>query len=407
MTIKNIKALLLGTLITTALSIYTIGCADDPSSLGINFIPPGDTTGVRVFDSYTDTMLIKTNKKILYVNTSGSSNLMVGRSGSLESKGLILFGNFGTDLDSATVQSATMTLAYKNYYYPASSSDSLGQMSFEIYKIQQYLNFSTITVDSVNSSSFGNVSQGTYTGTPTSDSEDVAISLNTGMVKDWLEYAADTTYANKNYGIALAPNAGVNVIKSFYSGLAAISASVRPRLQVIYVKNGITDTIYTDGSATVSLVDGTMPFSGETFNLQAGVSFVNVMEFDLSHFPSTATVNDVQLYLTLDSANSVFTNQSTRSVFALFVTDSAGLKTESFQFNGGSAGGGQYMLRLVSNRIESPFARWLVGTANYGILLASGTQNIALDSYTFYSENATDPAKRPRVIIKYTPRVNP
>ncbi len=407
MTIKNIKALLFGTVLTTALSIYTIGCADDPSSLGINFIPPGDTTGIRVFDSFTDTMPIKSTNRILYVNTSGSKNLMVGKSGSIEAKGLLLFGNFGNDLDSATVQSATMTLAYNNYYYPASSSDSLGQMSFEIYKIQQYLNFSSITADSVNSSSFGNTSQGTYTGTPTADSQDVQISLNTSMVKDWLEYAADTGYANKNYGIALTPNPGTGVIKSFYSGLAVISASVRPRLEVIYVKNGITDTFYTDGSATVSLVTGTIPVSGEKFNLQAGISFVNVMEFDLNRFPSTATINDVQLFLTLDSAGSVFTNQSTKSVFAQFITDSAGLKTESFQFNGGPYGSGQYMLRLISNRIESPFQRWLVGTANYGILLASGTQNTALDSYTFYKETATDPAKRPRVIIKYTPRVNP
>ncbi|MBZ0203580.1 MAG: DNRLRE domain-containing protein [Ignavibacteria bacterium] len=407
MTIKNIKALLLGILVTTALSVYTIGCADDPSSLGINFIPPGDTTGVRIFDSFTDSMPITSSNRILYVNTSGSANLMVGKSGSIESKGLVVFGNFGSDLDSATVQSATMTLAYNNYYYPASSSDSLGQMSFEVYKIQQYLNFSTITVDSVNSSSFGNVSQGTFTGTPTADSQDVSISLNTSMVKDWLEYAADTAYANKNYGIALTPNAGTSVIKSFYSGLAVISASVRPRLEVIYVKSGVTDTLYTDGSATVSLVNGSIPNTSETFNLQAGISFVQVMQFDLSRFPQTATVNDVQLYLTLDSANSVFTNQSNNSVFAQFITDSAGLVTESFQFNGGSSGSGQYMLRLVSNRIESPFARWLVGTTNYGILLVSGTQNIALDSYTFYSEHSVDPSKRPRVIIKYTPRVNP
>ncbi len=407
MTNKNLKAALFSLLAIVSLSVYTIGCADDPSSLGLNFIPPGETTGVRIFDSYIDTMPITSNNYKYYVNTSGSSNLMVGKNGNYESKALVQFGDLGDTHDSATVISAKMYLSYKNYYFPQTTSDSLGQIAFDVYKVQQYLNYSTITYDSVSGTAFGNVSQGTYTGIPTADSQEVEITLNTSMVKDWLEYAADTSYSVKNYGIVLSPNNASTSIKAFYSGLSTISETVRPRLEVIFTKNSVTDTISTTSSATISLSNTSFTPSTETFNLQAGVSFVQQMHFDMSHIPSTATINDVQLYLTLDSANCNFSKDASYKILAQFINDSSGLKTDLFVFSGTPSGSGQYMMRLVSASSPSPFARWLSGTANYGILLFAGNQTIDLDRYVFYKETASDPLKRPRVIIKYTPRVIP
>ena len=189
-------------LLVTALSLYTIGCADDPSNLGLDFIPNGETTGVRIFDSYIDTMPITSQNIRYYVNNSSSQNFMVGKNGNYDAKGLIKFGGFGTEYDSAIVNSAVMTLSYRNYYFPTSSADSLGQVGFDVYKILQNKNFSTITLDSVNSATFGTTSQGNFTGSPTADSQDVSFDLNTTMVKDWLEYSADTNYPNKNYGVA-------------------------------------------------------------------------------------------------------------------------------------------------------------------------------------------------------------
>ena len=388
-----------------ALSFYTIGCADDPSSLGLNFIPPGETTGVRIFDSYIDTMQITSTNIRKYVNTSTSVNLMVGINGSYNAKGLIRFGGLSGDYDSATVNSATLTLSYRNYYFPASATDSLGQIAFDIFKINQNLNFSTITLDSVNSSTFGTTPQGSYTGSPTADSQQITISLNTSMVKDWLEYAADTSYQNKNYGIVLSPTGASAVIKAFYSG--AISENVRPKLTIIVTKNNDTDTLVTTGSATVSLVNASITPSSETFSLQAGVSYVQTMRFNLSKIPSTATINDVQLYLTLDSVNSKFSKQTSFSIAAQYISDTAGLVTDGFSFSGSPSGNGQYLIRVISNFQASPFQRWLLGAANYGIMLRAANQFTNLDLFTFYNITASDPNKRPRVIIKYTPRVTP
>jgi hypothetical protein len=334
--------------------------------------------------------------------------MMIGKNGTYDSKGLIRFGGLSSQYDSATVNSATLTLTYRNYYFPPTSSDSLGQLSFDVFKITQSLNLSTITVDSVNSSSFGTTPQGNFTGAPTADSQDISISLNTQMVKDWLEFAADTSYPNKNYGIALTPNNGSTVIKGFYTGLTGVSEAVKPKLTIIVTKNNDTDTLTTTLSTTVSLVNATLAPNNESFYLQAGVSYIQVMKFDISHFPSTATINDVQLYLTLDSANSKFSRTTNYRVDINYISDTVGFKTNDLlPFPGTNVGNNQYMIRLVSAIQPSPFQRWQLGQSNYGIIIRAANQTVNLDLFSFFKENASDPNKRPRVVIKYTPRRTP
>src|SRR5438046_1936022 len=133
-----------------ALSIITNGCADDPSSLGLKFIPPGETTGVKIFDSRIDTMPVTFRNIRKYINTSSSGNLIVGQNNNnYSAKGLIKFTALDNNHDSATVNSATLKLTYKNYYFPISSMDSLGQVSFDIYTVNQNIDYTKFTVDSI------------------------------------------------------------------------------------------------------------------------------------------------------------------------------------------------------------------------------------------------------------------
>jgi len=404
---KKFNAALASMFVIASLAIYTIGCADDPSSLGLNFIPPGETTGVRIFDSFIDTLPITSENRIYYVNTSGSTNLMVGKISAYESKGLLKFTNLIDTFDNSTVVSATLKMSYKNYYFPSTIADSLAQISFDVNKIEQSLDFSTITYDSVNSSTFGTTSQGNYTGIPTADSQEVTISLNTTMVNDWLKVAADTSYSVKNYGIVLTPNNSSAAIKGFYAAATGVDDKDKPELEIIVTKNGVTDTFSTISNGTISLSKTDFAPSSETFNLQAGVSYVQVMKFDLSRMPQTATINDVQIFFSVDSLNSVISGQTTKAIYSQYINDSAGLKTDITTFEGTPSGSGQYMMRMVRAGVSSPFQRWLLGQTNYGLMLFAGGQALNLDRYVLYKETASDPAKRPRVIIKYTPRVIP
>jgi hypothetical protein len=253
----------------------------------------------------------------------------------------------------------------------------------------------------IESNTFGTTSQASYTGSPAADSEEVDITLNTTLVKDWLEYQADTSYAVKNYGIGLIPNASSNVLKGFYS---ANGGDLRPSLYYIVNKFGNIDTVTHTESQTVFLADASLQGTGE-FYLQAGISYLQVMKFDVTRLPSPATINDVQLILTLDSAMSIFTNQTNKSLSANYISDTAGLVTDGHSFDGSPSSSNQYTFRLVSFSEPSPFQRWLNGQTNYGILLSPDNSLINLDRFVFYDVNSTIPNTKPRVIIKYTPRI--
>jgi hypothetical protein len=390
-------------LLFLTLSLANINCADEPTSLGLKFLPSGETTGVRIYDSYIDTLPITTYSVKYRVNTYYSGNLIVGKSGNYTSKALIKFSGFPTDKSGATVNSAVMRLRYRNYYFPNTHTDSLAQVSFDVYRILQDKNFSTITMDSVSSSTFGTVSKGTYTGSPTADSQEVYINLNTSMVKDWLEYAANQNYPTPNYGIALTPNASSGALKGFYSFVA--SSDLVPQITVIYTLGGSTDTLVNNQCETMFIADGDYtPPAGEFF-LQAGISYDHVIKFDLSktNIPSTATINDAQVFLYQDPGNSIFTPQTIYGINTAFVTDSAGTKNEGFPRDYQTTGvQNVYTLRLIA-----PFQRWLNGETNHGMFIVPSAQSVNLDRIAFYNEHASDPNKRPRVIIKYTPRVTP
>jgi len=401
---KEVRIIAALILCFTGISFYTTGCADEPSSLGLNLIPPGDTTRVRVFDSQKDSMQITPTSHRKLTNTSVSGNLMVGKTASHDSKALLQFFNLNSNYDTAVVNSARLILKYRNYYFPSSSIDSLGQIGFDVFKITRTLNLGTMTLDSVNSSTFGTSSQGNYTGSPTDDSMEVSIDLNTSMVKDWLEYEADTNYVNKNYGIVLSPQTSSNVIKGFYSP-AESKSELRPKLQIIVTKNNDTDTLTFDASAYNSLANTTVTQTSELFFLQSGVAYVEVLKFDMSRIPSTATINDVQLYLTLDPANSELSSQASKVLYAARVTDTAGLKTDPSFYISTEQANNIYMVRLVKTGSASPFQQWLLGETNYGLYLQPTTIQQNLDLYAFYNTTASDPAKRPRLVIKYTPRV--
>lgn len=379
-------------------SLLSLNCADNPSSLGLKFIPPGETTGVRIFDSYVDTMAItSTNIKKHY--HPADSNLIIGISGTYNSKSLIKFNSLNPNYDSATVLQAVLKLRYRNYYFPGTPSDSAGQISFDVYKVQTNLDYAKVTYDSITSTTFGTKSQGSYTGSPAADSLEVDITLNPALVKDWLEYRADTSYPMKNYGIGLLPNASSAVLKGFYSG----QENLKPVLYYIVNKFGDIDTVSDDVSQRVFLADASLQGNQEFF-LQAGISYVQIMKFDVSHLPSTATINDAQLFLTLDSSASIFTKQTVKKLTANYITDTAGLLIESSFEGAPTSTPNQYMFRLVSAFQQSPFQRWLNGQTNYGLLLSAQTNLINLDRFAFYDVNSTIFNTKPRIIIKYTPR---
>ena len=368
-------------------------CENNPNDLGIQYVPADDTTGVYFLDSEIDTMNITSNNYKLSVNDYLANIMLVGKYQSYDSKTLLKFYQIPTDLDSSTIVSASLKLRYSNYYF----KDKTGLTDFNVYKVISDLNYATITADSISPSDFGSKTLGNYSGV-VADSASISFPLENNLIKDWLEYAADTSYINKNYGIAMFPNFSSTTIKGFY--LLNDDVNYIPTINVIFTKNGMTDTLVLNTSLAVSINDAPLTsISPGTFLLQNGIAFRSILNFDLTKLPSNIIINNALLQFTTDKANSFISENAVKSMIIGMVTDSVNKKDSVFN--------DAFLLDSIvySVSLNSVFQRWSNGVMpNLGITIRNIEERKNIDNYSIFSPTAADITKRPRLKITYTPR---
>lgn len=390
--IKKISQLLFPLCIITI--ILTLqSCEEDPNDLGVGFIPSIDTTGVRFLDSQTDTMAITSNNYKKIINTFGAQNILIGKYQNYESKTLLKFKDISASYDSSSIVSASITLRYASYYF----KDKLGTTAFDLYRLNSNFNYRTVTFDSVNSSSYGSTSLANFSGV-VADSSSINFPLDNQTVKDWLEYAADTNYAVKNYGVILLPAISSNTIRGFY--LFNDNVAYVPTVTVILTKNGETDTITLNSSETVALSDAPpsiIPI--ERLLLQNGIAYRNILNFDLSKLPSNVIINNATLLFTIDNSNSFVSSSTDKRILIGTVIDSAA-KKDSIFFEASLLDTITYSISL-----NSMFQRWNSGILpNLGVTMKNISEIENLDNFAIYTPAAAEITKRPRLKITYTKR---
>ncbi len=370
---------------------YLQSCENNPNDLGFILLPNVDTTGVKYLDSQADTMAITANNYKQFINTSTSGNMLVGYYQSYQSRSLLKFIDISPAYDSVTVLSAILTLRNSGYYF----KNQTGNVSFDLYNVNTNFNYSTVTFDSVNSSSFGTVSQGNYSGIP-GDTGKINIEINNQTAKDWLEYAADSNYVNKNFGIGLIPNISSNTIRGFYSNSNNVDAI--PYATIIFTKNNVEDTITLITSEYVSLSDAPSTIiPADNFLLQNGIAYRNILNFDLTKLPHNVIINNATLLFTLDNANSFLSTTTDKRIVIGAVTDSL-TKTDSLFFDATLLDSITYTANLTAI-----VQRWNIGAVpNFGVTMKNSSENQNLDNFGIYSPSYPDLTRQPRLKINYT-----
>ena len=375
----------------SALIFYS--CEEVTSDLGQNYISPDDTLGTKLLDSKTDSLTISVNDFKQYINTYISSQMLVGQYQNYQARSLLKFNNLPTGYDSATIVSAKIKLKYTNYFY----QDSMGTVSFDVFRLKSPLNFPTITYDSISSADIDNTIQGSFSGNPT-DSSVITITLNNQLAKDWLEFAADTNYSVKNRGVIMIPNGGT-AIKGFFTSQSG-DENLYPSLEIIVTKNSQTDTLTLKESDGMFVSDApNSVIQSDRIFLQSGVAFRSIMNFDLSKLPNNVVINDALLTLTLDTANSYITQYSDQRLVAAMVTDTS-TKTDSLGFITLNRVGNVYSIRFIVI-----MQNWNSGVApNYGLALRNVSETGTMDIFSFFGPNYADTSVVPRLRIRYTLR---
>ena len=234
---KIINKIITFVIIVSGLAVFQ-SCENNPNDLGLEFIL-SDTLNTKLLDSNKDSLLITANNFKKFVNTYPSTYFTVGSYQGYESKAFLRAAGVSKLYAGATVLSARIKINYAEYDY----KDSLGNVSFNIYPLNKNYNFTTVTNDSISPGSIGTNVLGSYNGTVT-DTNSIYLPFDNTTAKNWLEYAADTNYAGKNYGVAFMPNASSNTIKAFggYFQPSATS-NLSPTIIIVANKNNKTDTL--------------------------------------------------------------------------------------------------------------------------------------------------------------------
>lgn len=370
------------------------GCENNLTDEGLSYIS-SDTLGTLVLDSQSDTINFTSNNFLKYLNTSSSGNMLVGKYSNYESKTLLKFTGLPSNYDTVSVLSAKLNLRYNKTFY----QDSLGITSFNIYEINKYYDYSTLTYDAFYNE-IGTSVVGTYTGTPT-DTSKISITLDNQTVEDWFDFAHDTNSVNKNYGIILLPNSNSTTIKAFCSHNYVTTNYIPSITVVIGYSTGNQDTVTYSTSEFVSLnyVPQINTIPGRII-IQNGVAIKDILKFDISKIPGKVIINQALLEMKIDNANSFYSSGvDTRLIFNM-LTDTATLTNDIYTYYSALKDSNTYITYL-----NVAVQKWNYGSAsNLGILIRNIYEYSNLDRYVFYGPDYPDASKRPRVVIRYTIR---
>ncbi|MCI0474348.1 MAG: hypothetical protein L0Y76_12270 [Ignavibacteria bacterium] len=372
-------------------------CDNNPNDLGLEYIL-SDTLGTKVLNSNTDSMAISYNNFRKYVNTYSSLYFTVGKYQGYESKTLLRALNISENYDSSVVLSSYIKINYNKYAY----RDTLGSVSFGIYSLTKKYDLALITNDSFSTSSVGTSLLGSYSGTP-NDTAQILIPFDNTTAKNWLNYAADTNYPQKNYGIIFVPNGGSTTIKGFGTQFkpSSIITNLVPKVIITALKNGDTTTLIYDLETTSLSTTTDSPYLADRFVLQNGISYHSILNFDISKLPSGVIINQALLRLKLDRDNSYISPGTNKKLLFNLVTDSAAKTVDvTTGYISSEPDSVTYTVTLTP-----VFFRWNNASAsNYGVYIRNAYDILNLDKFYFYGPNVQDTTKRPLLIIRYTPK---
>lgn len=380
-------------IIITALLFSISGCENDPGDVGIIFVSPDDTSGVKYLDSQRDSIQMSSSSQKILINAYGSVNLLVGRYQDYECKTVIRFFNLPPDFDSSEVSSAIFYMRNNKYYY----EDNSGVTAFEMFSMLEDKNFETITLDSLTSMSVSTTPIGSFSGV-VKDSQLVEVPLDNQTIEDWFNYAADTAYPQKNYGMMIQPTNASSAIKGFFSFNNDVS--VIPYITVIKTKNGITDTITMNVNVSLSLSNAPASvISPDRMLVQNGISFRSSLNFDLSKLPNNVIINNATIDFVMDQDQSYISENGSRTIVVGLINDTTNFGDTLF-VNAFPSDSIRYSVSV--NQI---FQYWNSGVfPNLGVSLRGFFELQNIDKYSFYSPAVGDTTLRPRLRIYYTLR---
>lgn len=387
---RNLHPLIIGIALLLA-----AGCAEKPKAIGSSLIDPNDVFAI------SDTVIAAISDTAYRVPLNGglsTSNLTGRISPTEELISLYNFSDVGAidSLIGARIDTAELRL-YVNY----SMTPSTPPIRFGVYEVLQSWSQASFTTDSMMSFSIGTVSALEFSDSMNIGA-DVKTSLDTNLVRRWINARTDTNAA-PFYGFAvMAPPGAVTGVIGFIP--FSSFSSVGPRLVIKYTKNDIHDSlVFTAGEDTYAARFSVPPVLSP-FEVRGAFGVRSKVRFDLSSLTGKPIINNATMVITVDTANSVRSMYSPDSLIALLSLPGGGVDSSSTSFISigtkklDAAAGQTYQFNITTIA-----QRWVNALAsNEGLSLRWAYETNTSDRVLFHTTGDADSAKRPKIKITYS-----
>ena len=376
----------------TAVSFYS--CSQSPSSIGAEILNP-DFIVIHNLNSYQDSVAQHSSYFQKAAALGGSSTLLLGKKGNVESSVLVRFYIYLPDSiitavknNEVSVTSNSIEMA-KTYTY----GDSTDNLNFTVHKINGYWSETTFTGDSLSTLSYDQSNIGTA---PSFTDSLTTFSIDNQTVFSWLQGIADSNSASNN-GLLLQPTQDSKKVLGYQAYLSGVYYGTK--LQLVIQKSGVySDTLIFYPDKDASAATGTLPaLSSGDIAVQGGLVVNSKLWFDVSSIPQNAIINSAMLTLSKDSTYYLTGSSYYNSIAVYQMADSTNpdtLGSASTTLNGITGG--------FSGDISSIVQRWVRTQDNQGMLLTVNGQLAGFELFALRGSNYSNAALRPRLVINYT-----
>jgi len=318
--IRLLKIFILTSILISAL----ISCTDDPTSIGIDFIPNKDIIDILYINSddgafdqqskyYTDSLSLNT-----------SSALLLGKHDNVESTMLLKYFIFLPDslkdaVNDGTLEVISSTMEMQpNYTY----ADKSNFFDFSVHKINTFWNSLTFDKDDLEDLDFDDFD---LSSNRVFEDTLITFDFDKELTEEWLTYSASEDQAEYNNGIYFNYLPGTDKVVGFPAISAGNDEDLARLKIVVEVPGSFVDTVVVQVTSDVHTVLVDLPVGNpENIFIQGGIVVRANLMIDVSQIPDNTIINRATLKLYYDESESLIGTKTSDSLGVASLVDYEG-----------------------------------------------------------------------------------
>lgn len=376
----------------TGMMIYSIGCDEDPISVGEGILPAEDFITI-------DTLVFVAKESFSYeipIVTSGSQTIFAGESNEHRVESIFRFVS-PISLTPDTIKNSEIfeaTLTLTPVYSMGDSSETLPLYLHEVISGWSTTDFNRDVYETIYRRSESIADTVAMFG----DTNQTIFRLPRELIAHWAQQEEESIVTQ---GLVLKSDDSANGI----IGFRGPGGDNGPELRIIYGISGSRDTVtITQNARAFAAYLKDEPDLNTNIIIQAGVSTRAVLNFDIHEIPKGALIHSAEITLIKNPGFTISHPEISDSLLAHQLTDSNKFLMRTTNRAGFNTTVIDSLNNIISyNALVSDIVQdWVTVGDNLGFIIRDNSETLGFHRTSFHTETAVDEALRPRLKIIYS-----